>query len=607
MSADDEIYAERVAVMLRQTPIAVAVTVVNAFLMTSVLISTNGELRPLAWFAAVKLVAVLRLVLWEWHRKAGHIIRRDRIRQWALLGTAGAAVAGAVWGFGAVWLWPEVEAYQLLWVFLIGGMCAGAAAIHNTHLPSAVLFILLAGGPITVKYASTASTSGWAAAGMVMVYLAAMVVISRRASTQFASNVRLRMNFERLAHELDASNTLLKQEMAEHRATEASLRQAQKMEALGQLTGGIAHDFNNLLTVVLGNLTLLREALPADAEKATRYADHAYLGAQRGAVLTQRLLTFGRRQTLRPQATNLAALVDDTAGLLRNAIGPGVELVTQVSANLPPVFADANQLELALLNLAVNARDAMPSGGEVTVTATERTHAPEGNGDWTRADGYVVLSVSDTGDGMDETTMARATEPFFTTKEVGKGTGLGLSMVHGFVVQSGGTLVLHSTLGQGTSVEIWLPRMPLGAAPAITADSSSAVMASCTAVPSPQQLTILVVDDDELVLSSTVAMLEYLGHQVIEAGSGDEALVVIASGGAIDLVITDQGMPGMTGLQLAEVVRQRWPELPVMLCTGYQEEARPLGGMVLLAKPFGQEQLAKAVEACITRKASNGR
>jgi signal transduction histidine kinase len=602
MSADDDIHAERVAVMLRQTPIAVVVTVINAFLMTALLISSRNELYSLAWFAVVKIVAAGRLMLWDWHRKAVPVVRQANTKRWARLGTLGAAAAGAVWGFGAVWLWPQEEAYQLLWVFLIGGMCAGAAAIHNTHLPSALLFILLAGVPITVKYAATASTNGWAAAGMVMVYLAAMVIISRRASTQFTSNVRLRMNFERLAQELNASNTLLKQEMAEHRVTEASLRQAQKMEALGQLTGGIAHDFNNLLTVVLSNLTLLRQSMPADAARAARYADTAYLGAQRGAALTQRLLTFGRRQTLRPEATDLATLVDGTAGLLRNAIGQGINLVTRLPVNLPPVFVDANQLELALLNLAVNARDAMPSGGTLTITASAPTSKAMDGSEQSSVNSHVVLSVADTGQGMDEATLAKATEPFFTTKEVGKGTGLGLSMVHGFATQSGGTLLLHSAMGQGTSVEIWLPSM----SPETVLDIGETLEDTAATAPVAAQalskLTVLDVDDDELVLSSTASMLEYIGHQVIEAGSGDEALAVIAGGEAIDLVITDQGMPGMTGLQVAEVVRQRWPELPVMLCTGYQDEDRGYSGMFLLAKPFGQEQLAQAVEACVTRE-----
>jgi signal transduction histidine kinase/CheY-like chemotaxis protein len=486
-------------------------------------------------------------------------------------------------------------------VFLIGGMCAGAAAIHNTHLPSALLFILLAGVPITVKYVATASTNGWAAAGMVMVYLAAMVVISRRASTQFASNVRLRMNFERVAQELNASNTLLKQEMAEHRATEASLRHAQKMEALGQLTGGIAHDFNNLLTVVLSNLTLLRKSMPADATEAVRYADTAYLGAQRGAALTQRLLTFGRRQSLRPEATDLATLVDGATGLLRNAIGQGINLVTRLPANLPPVFVDANQLELALLNLTVNARDAMPLGGTLTITASERTAEAMGGSEQSGVESYVVLSVTDTGNGMDEATLAKATEPFFTTKDVGKGTGLGLSMVHGFAAQSGGTLMLHSTIEQGTSVEIWLPRMSPEPILDISETPENTTATPAVAAQAPSKLKVLVVDDDELVLSSTASMLEYIGHQVIEAGSGDEALAVIAGGDTIDLVITDQGMPGMTGLQLAEVVRLRWPELPVMLCTGYQDDDRGYSGMFLLAKPFGQEQLTQAVEACVAR------
>ncbi|MBL6082692.1 response regulator [Belnapia sp. T18] len=602
MAADADIQAERVTVMMRQTPLAAIVTAANASLMAAVLAASTNESQVLLWLGAAITVAVLRLALWNWHQKSVVSGGGARTRYWAALGTCGAAAAGAVWGGGAAWLWPQSESHQLLWVFLIGGMCTGAAAIHNTYLPSALAFILLAGSPVAARYASSASPSALAAAGMVLVYLGAMVVLSWRASNQFAENIRLRMNFERQAKQLDAANEQLRHEIAQHRATEAILRQAQRMEALGQLTGGIAHDFNNLLTIVLGNLALLRHEMPADARAAMRYANNALLGAQRGAALTQRLLTFGRGQTLRPEAIDLAALVSGMSALLHNAVGPGVEVVTRVPSYLPPVYVDANQLELALLNLAVNARDAMPSGGVITVTASEQTTDVASTDACVTSSKYVVLSVTDTGEGMDEATLAKATEPFFTTKEVGKGTGLGLSMAHGFAAQSGGKLILHSAKGAGTTVEFWLPRMAPQAGEATGKCSApDGFLQGATVEQKP--LTVLLVDDDDLVLSSTAAMLEHLGHGVIEAGSGDEALAAISGATAVDLVITDHGMPGMTGIQLAQAIHKMHPKMPVILYTGYHEDEAPVG-VFLLPKPFGQQELVQAIELCMATKAA---
>jgi signal transduction histidine kinase/CheY-like chemotaxis protein len=599
---DAEIGSERIAVMMRQTPLAAIVTAANAVLMAAVLVVSTDEPRALTWLGVATGVAALRLLLWKWYQQTRLRTGEAVARRWAILGTLGAAAAGAVWGGGGAWLWPQSEPYQLLWVFLIGGMCAGAAAIHNTYLPSAFAFILTAGSPIAARYASDASPSGLAAAGMVLVYLVAMVVISRRASHQFADNMRLRLSFERQARQLDATNEQLRYEIAERHATEETLRQAQKMEALGQLTGCIAHDFNNLLTIVIGNLALLLKEMPTNAAAAKRYAENALLGAQRGAALTQRLLAFGRRQTLAPEAMDLAVLVNGLSGLMRNAVGPGVDVVTQVPSSLPRVSIDANQLELALLNLVVNARDAMPSGGIVTLMARERRIKPSADQAEVVAGDYLVLSVADTGEGMDEATLAKAMEPFFTTKEIGKGTGLGLSMVHGFAAQSGGKLVLHSVKDVGTTVELWLPQTAASAQESATPVPLLSTVPSQTVTTQQQALQVLLVDDDDLVLSSTAAMLEYLGHHVIEAGTGDEALAAISGAAAVDLVITDQGMPGMTGIQLAEMLKKMRPGLPVILYTGYQKDETMPNALVLLHKPFEQEELARAIDYSMTVK-----
>ncbi|KQO96088.1 histidine kinase [Methylobacterium sp. Leaf92] len=370
-------------------------------------------------------------------------------------------------------------------------------------------------------------------------------------------------------------------------ATRARFIQSQKMEAIGQLTGGVAHDFNNLLAVVLGNLSLARKRLPNDP-KLRQLIENSIQAAERGAALTKRMLAFARRQELETGPINVPDLVRGMSELLQRSISSTILVNTQFPLQLPLAFADASQLELALLNLTVNARDAMPESGTITIAAREeRVGADEIAG---LAPGhYVCLSVTDTGTGMDAETLAKATEPFFTTKGVGKGTGLGLSMIHGFAEQSGGRLVLKSSLGSGTTAELWLP--------AAEGDLlRKEDHAPAPELPSLHALTVLVVDDDPLVLMNTGAMLEDLGHEVLEATSGEQALRVLRRAESIDLVITDQMMPGMTGVQLIDALKAERADLPVILASGYAElpEDR-LRGIVRLGKPFEQVDLARAL------------
>ena len=370
------------------------------------------------------------------------------------------------------------------------------------------------------------------------------------------------------------------------RAREA-LMMSQKMETIGQLTGGVAHDFNNLLAAVLGSLELLKKRLPGDDPKIQRLVDNATQGALRGASLTQRMLAFARKQDLRPAVVDVPDLVRGMASLLK--FEAGIRIETLFPMGLPKVKVDANQLELAVLNLAVNARDAMPDGGLITIAARE-----EADRGGPPANRYVALSVSDTGSGMDEETLTHAQEPFFTTKGVGKGTGLGLSMVHGLAEQSGGRLLLKSRPGEGTTAEIWLPIAEESAVPAPRA-VAPAVMPRAG-----RRLSVLVVDDDLLVLENTAAMLEDLGHAVVEARSGEEAMDLLLHTRTVDLIITDYAMPGMTGLQLANAVAAERPGTAILLSSGYAElpsEAR--SNLPRLSKPFDQIALAKAIEAAM--------
>jgi CheY-like chemotaxis protein len=340
---------------------------------------------------------------------------------------------------------------------------------------------------------------------------------------------------------------------------------------------------------VLGSLELLRKRLPDDP-KMLALLENARQGAQRGTALTKRMLAFARHQELKKEAIVIPDLVRGMAELIQRSLGPSIRIETRFPLMLKPVQTDANQLEMAVLNLTVNARDAMPEGGEVVMTAREETVAG-GHVNGLEPGRYICLTISDTGEGMDEATLKKAVEPFFTTKEIGKGTGLGLSMVHGFAEQSGGRFILRSRQGEGTSAELWLPVAEVAA---VAAADQAADAASSESRIAP--LKILVVDDDPLVLLNTVAMLEDLGHTAFAATSGNEALAFLRRDSAVDLVVTDQAMPHMTGIQLVRSIKQAWPDLSVLFATGYADMAadeRP--NLPQLSKPFTQAELAEAL------------
>ncbi|MBY3443984.1 hybrid sensor histidine kinase/response regulator [Rhizobium laguerreae] len=365
------------------------------------------------------------------------------------------------------------------------------------------------------------------------------------------------------------------------------LFQSQKMEAIGQLTGGIAHDFNNLLMAVLGSLEILKKRMPQDLS-LTSLVDNAMQGAQRGAALTQRMLAFSRRQELHMEPIDVSGLVRGMMDMLSRSLGPLTVIETSFPIRLPTILTDPNQLEMAILNLVVNARDAMPSGGRIMLRASEES-LPSGKGPLSPGR-YVRIAVIDEGEGMDAKTLEQAVTPFFTTKGVGKGTGLGLSMVQGLASQSGGRLMMKSSLGEGTTAELWFPvammEQVTGATPDRPQQEDNAA----------RRLRIVAVDDDGLVLMNTTLMLEDLGHTVFEAMAGPEALDILRNQ-QVDLVICDHAMPRMTGAQLAEAIRSEWPEMPIILATGYAEipEGAGIANLPRLGKPFSQAQLAEAI------------
>lgn len=366
-----------------------------------------------------------------------------------------------------------------------------------------------------------------------------------------------------------------------------ALFQSQKMEAIGQLTGGVAHDFNNLLMAIMGSLELLGKRLPEDPGMR-RLLSNAVEGAQRGATLTQRMLAFARRQELQVDQVDVSRLLAGMGDLVQRSIGPEWPISINLPLGLPAVRADANQLEMALLNLIVNARDAMPSGGAINVSAQREELGKAGPVALPKG-AYVRLTVADCGTGMNEETLRRATEPFFTTKGVGKGTGLGLPMVHGMVQQMGGAFELQSAVGAGTKAILWLPVD-------IEQREAQALVAPVEDTPETRPLTILAVDDDTLVLMNTVALLEDLGHTVVEAMSAEEALRVFRSHDDIELIITDQAMPDMSGLELIVELEALGTSLPTILASGYGEGVDVTrADVVKLSKPFNQHQLARAI------------
>ena len=361
--------------------------------------------------------------------------------------------------------------------------------------------------------------------------------------------------------------------------TREALFQSQKMEAIGQLTGGVAHDFNNLLSAALGSLELMERRLPESDTRLHALHQNAIAALKRGSSLTQRMLAFARRQDLKSDAVDVRDLVDGLSDLIQRSLGPSVILDNRVAATLPRVKADANQVEMALLNLTMNARDAMPNGGAIVLDA-HLEHEPKE---------FVCLSVTDRGVGMDEETLKKAIEPFYTTKGVGRGTGLGLSMVKGLAEQSGGFFKLHSKKGDGTRAEIYLPVAPGAAEETLKPPEQQGAAGT--------KMRVLAVDDDPLVLLNTLAMLEELGHEPVEATSGAKALDILSQGEKIDLVVTDQAMPHMTGMQLVETLREKWPQLRVVIATGYAElPADSPASFTKLGKPFGQHDLARAIK-----------
>jgi len=580
-----EIFAAQIRLLYEQAPIVLTINVANAGLVALVLATYLGEPGWWRFFGLIGVLTAARGVVWSRYRSLAPHMRATP--QWAMLATVGSAASGLIWGVGAALLPPDSIVEQTFVAFVVGGMCAGALVSLSYHLPAFIAYVWPATLPLVGRFLMNGEAIYLAMAAMVVLFATALTVASYNFGRSVTKGMRLQLELRQRSEELVAANNRLASEVVERRATENRLHQAQKMEAMGQLTGGIAHDFNNLLTSVIGHIELAQGRVGGD-QRLAALLDSAELAAQRGATLTQRLLAFARRQHLEPRSVDVPVVVEGVEKLLRQTIGPAIRLVIEAENGLWPARIDPHQLELAILNLALNARDAMPGGGTLSIKSAAG-HAERGDLPELTTGDYVVVSVSDSGTGMDPETLARAFEPFFTTKDVGRGSGLGLPMVQGFAAQSGGAVQIDSAPGKGTTAELWLPRAETAAAERDAAKPAAAKQGA--------PARILVCDDDKGVREFVGTALRDSGHTVWEADGPSAALRILEDEQPIDLLLVDYAMPEMNGAAVIEQARDRQPGLKLLMMTGDAEALHSIdaGEVPLLPKPFKIAQLNERV------------
>jgi len=579
-----EIFISQIDNLYQQTPIVLTVNAVNSSLVAVVLASHMGQALWLIFLALTLLLTVVRMIGWKFYWCRAAAVRSTL--KWAIIATMGSGLSGLLWGVGSALLLPDSLVEQTFVAFVIGGMCVASLVSFSFYLPAFIAYVFPASLPLAGRF----FLDGWPVHGeMMVVFALAITLAAYKSSRGFAIGLRLNFDLIERTQELTAANTRLEREIAQRGVAEDKLRQAHKMEAIGQLTGGIAHDFNNLLTAVVGHLEMAEARIGHDP-RTSGLVQAALRAADRGATLTRHLLAFARRQHLEPRRVDVSAVVDGVEKMLRQTIGPDIRLVIQAGPDLPPAWVDPNQLELAILNLALNARDAMPVGGTLRIAAENgRAEAGVSPPDPASSD-YLTVSVSDTGTGMSPETLARAFEPFFTTKEAGRGSGLGLSIVHGFAAQSGGSVRITSSLGNGTKVDLWLPR-------------AEGIAIKC-GDPEPERIIteasqsrILVCDDDADVREVVGAFLRDSGYVVWEAENPFLAFEILEREWPIDLLIADYAMPEMNGLAVINHAQAHHHGLRVLLMSGHADilHAGVVSSIPLLAKPFKVAELKRRI------------
>ena len=583
MEIEAQIRAARLRAVFERLPVALAITMVSSAAAAFVLVASGAGRMAWGWLALLAGGSALRGGLWLRFRRTG--IGQPGL--WRGLALAGACASGLAWGLGVVVL-PGVEAGDVGWigpavmVLLLAAMCTGAATVHGVHVPVALAFVLPACLPLALAMAAQGDGRHLLLAAAVVLFAAMMALAARRSARSFGDTVRLQIALEHRTRELNEANAALRAEIEDHRATGETLRQAQRMEAIGQLTGGIAHDFNNVLAVIGGNLQLIAKRGEGNAD-IQRLVSAAERAAERGARLTASLLSFSREQRLRPEEVDLNDLVREAAPMLRRTLHGRMELGLELAPGRLVVMADPAQFQAALLHLVINARDSSPPGRQLTIATSlvdQDEAAPPGP--------FACVRVSDTGPGMAPEVAARAFEPFFTTREVGQGSGLGLSQVYGFARQSGGTARIEQPAEGGVAVSLLLPALPVPpvAEPAAPVDDEPAFAGR-----------VLLVEDDADVREVLKESLAASGWEVTQAADGAAACEVLEGGAQLDILVTDVVMPGaVSGVALARTAARLRPELPVLLISGYPTATLAAQGaeeadLNLLRKPFTHAEL----------------
>ena len=594
IDANSEVYNAQIDRLYHQTPMVLIVNVVNSTLVTAVLASYLGQTPWLIFLVLTLTLTGIRLIGWNRYYARSQLGKATT--KYAIVAVAGSGLSGILWGAGSALLLPDNLVEQTFVAFVIGGMCVASLISFSYYIPAFVAYVF----PAVLPLAGRFFWDGWPVHGDMMVVFAVTITIAAFNSARgFATGLRLNFELTERTRELTATNSLLEMEIAQRGVAEDQLRQAHKMEAIGQLTGGIAHDFNNLLTALVGDLEMA-EARINDDPQTTDLLQAALRAAGRGSTLTRHLLAFARRQHLEPRPVDVAAAVDGVARMLGRTIGPGIRLVVHAETDLPPAWIDPNQLELVILNLALNARDAMPDGGILRIDAGCRGIESGGPLPDLVSGDSVVISVSDTGIGMNSETLARAFEPFFTTKEAGRGSGLGLSIVHGFAAQSGGSVRISSALGKGTKVDLSLPR------------ANGKAISDADREPDhydthPGQARILVCDDDADVRALVGSSLRDSGYAVWEAENPACAFAILERERPIDLLVVDYAMPEMNGLAVINRAQACQNGLKALLISGHAEilHASGVSGIPLLAKPFRVTELRRRIAEMLFASSSD--
>jgi signal transduction histidine kinase/CheY-like chemotaxis protein len=605
-ATDAAVRAEQIRTLYSQSSAILVVTPLNAAIVAAVLWPWVDQTLLIAWMAATIVVTIARAVLRRRYLAAQPPPEAHDV--WARRLVWGALAHGALWGVGAAVFYDGgAILQQSILVFVVGGMVAGAAGTMALHLPAFVAFAVSAIGPATARILAEGDGVHVAMGTLAIVFGAAMWLLAAHSNRAISEAFRLRFENQNLLVRLSAvqvslaeTNQTLEQRVAERgaaleRQTEA-LRDAQRMESVGMLAGGVAHDFNNLLTVVLGNVETLLDAERNPQNRARLEEIHS--AANRGATLVRQLLAFSRRQVMVREVLDLNAVVKEVRPLLSRLIGEHIELMVFAASGPMTVEADPTQLQQMIINLATNARDAMPDGGTLTIATELAEQAPLVT--TLRSGRYVALTVRDTGIGMDPETKRMAFHPFFTTKDVGKGTGLGLATVYGIVEQTGGQVHIESEPGRGSCFHVFLPWV--GAA-----KTEPAAPPAKTAPAAPTEPAIILVAEDEpLVRAVTARVLRRVGYTVIEAADGEQALQMARDHKPpIDMVISDVVMARLGGLELARRLTKERPGLPILLVSGYNREemlsaddaARAIG---FLQKPFTPGELLEKVSTLLT-------